>query len=203
MYRSLSLLLLAISLHGCAVFPQGGTPPTTLAPSSLAADAKPNLAYSSTALGGLGQANRLPPEAQSVIEGELVGVLQQSGYFGRLSKQDAEADIKLDVTMTNTGSGAAMIPAIITGLSFYTIPSWATDHFRIDANVTRRDGVSRQYQVSDSTVLVQWLPMIFVFPFSNFSEVPSTRQNMYRKLLADMQRDGMLEPTAAPAQAAR
>lgn len=185
-----------LALSGCAVFDGGKVPKTTLA--SVTGDSlKPTLAYSSKAMGGIGQANALPEAAQSIIEGELTAVLEDSGYFRRIAKKDETADIRIDVTMTNSGNPAAMIPAFITGFSLYTIPSWATDHFYMTATVARNDGFSKEYKLHDTTTLVQWLPMIFVFPARNFSIVPEVRKNMYRKLLADMREDGFFAATAA------
>jgi hypothetical protein len=130
---------------------------------------------------------------QQVIAGELLQTLEASGYFSRISKVDEEADVKLDVSITNTANAGALIFAFITGASFYTIPSWATDRFDVVAKVSGRDGASRAYTLADQTTLVQWLPMIFFLPTNNFSAVPETRRNLYRSLLAQMQRDGLLQ----------
>lgn len=177
-------------LSGCAVFDGEQIPKTTLAPYSGPAESKPSVAYSSTAMGGLSSTKELPEIAQNMIEGELLSVLESSDYFSRISKKDGDADIVIDVKMTNSGNPAAMIPAFITGFSLYTIPSWATDNFDLVANVKRKDGLQKEYVLSDSATLVQWLPMIFLFPANNFSVIPDVRKNMYAKVLADMNKDG-------------
>ncbi len=64
-----------------------------------------------------------------------------------------------------------MVPAIITGLSFYTIPSWATENYEVVANVTKGTR-AKEYRIEDSAKIVQWLPMVFVFPFKSLSEIP-------------------------------
>lgn len=189
MLKILTVVLMA-ALSGCAVFDGGNVPKTTLSAYEGDASAKPSVSYTSMAMGGLSGPKELPEASQSIIEGELLAVLESSQYFSRISKKDEAADISISVTLTNRGNPAALIPAFITGLSLYTIPSWATDHFDVVANVERRDGLSKSYVLADSSTIVQWLPMIFVFPAKNFSVVPEVRKNMYKKVLSDMQKDG-------------
>ncbi len=183
-------VVLMVSITGCAVFDGGKVPKTTLSAYEHQGVPKPTVSYSSIAMGGLSSPEKLPEAGQDIIEGELLSVLESSNYFSRISKVDESADINIEVELTNTGSPAAMIPAIITGLSLYMIPSWATDDFEIVAKVKRRDGFQKEYIMADSTTIVQWLPMIFVFPVKNFSVIPDVRKNMYRKVLSDMKEDG-------------
>ncbi len=183
-------VVLMVAVSGCAVFDGGKVPTTTLSAYENNGDSKPTLSYSSIAMGGLSSTKKLPEAGQSIIEGELLSVLESSDYFSRISKQDESAEISIEVTLTNSGNPAAMIPAVITGLSLYAIPSWATDNFDLVAKVERQDGLKKEYILADSTTLVQWLPMIFVFPAKNFSVVPDVRKNMYKKVLSDMKEDG-------------
>lgn len=194
MKKNLVLVVVLTLLSGCAVFEGGKVPKTTLASYEGDSNAKPTIAYSSTAMGGLSKVQKLPDTTQSVIEGELLAVLEEANYFSRISKVDESADIKLDVVLTNSGNPAAMIPALITGFSLYTIPSWATDNFNLVVKAERKDGMIKEYTLADSTTLVQWLPMIFVMPAKNFSLVPEVRKNMYRKVLDDMKNDGFFSP---------
>lgn len=189
MFKSLTLALVLV-ISGCAIFDGENVPKTTLSKYENNGTPKPTVSYLSLAKGGLSSSNKLPESTQSIIEGELLSVLEESNYFGRISKQDNSADINIDITLTNSGNPAAMIPAIITGLSIYAIPSWATDNFNLIAKVERKDGLKKEYTLADSTTIVQWLPMIFFFPANNFSVVPDVRKNMYKKVLSDMQKDG-------------
>lgn len=193
----LKILVVAVSItvSGCAVYEGGKVPKTTLAVYDNSNAPKPTLSYSSLAMGGLTETLKLSETNQAIIEGELLSVLENSAYFARISRQDSiitdkASDISLEVTLTNTGSPAALIPAVITGISLYTIPSWATDEYHLVAKVKRTDGLEKEYIMDDSTTLVQWLPMIFVFPVKGFSVVPEVRKNMYNKMLSDMQEDG-------------
>jgi hypothetical protein len=189
MFKAFAVVLI-ITISGCAVFDGGQVPQTTLSQYVDDGMPKPTLSYTAQALGGLATPKELPEATQHIIEGELLSVLESSGYFARISKHDEAADISVQVRLTNTGNPAAMIPAVITGLSLYAIPSWATDNYEVNARAERRDGLTKDYVLKDSATLVQWLPMIFVFPAKNFSVIPDVRKNMYRKLLSDMQDDG-------------
>ena len=195
MIKVITVVLLA-TLSGCAVFDGGKVPETTLAAYQYTGVAKPTLSYSSSAFGGLSATKELPATGQSIIEGELLSVLESSDYFARIAKNDKTADISVQVTMTNKANSAAVIPAMITGFSLYTIPSWATDEFELIAKAKRSDGLEKDYVLADSTTIVQWLPMIFAFPFKNFSVIPDVRKNMYKKVLSNMQDDGFFSASA-------
>ncbi|NKI16509.1 hypothetical protein HCU74_03640 [Spongiibacter sp. KMU-166] len=189
MVRILAVVLV-LAISGCAVFDGGMVPKTNLIPYDENGYKKPNLSYSSTAIGGVFSQSELPGAAQSIMEGELFSVLESSNYFSRIAKKDDSADINIDVTIINKGNPAALIPAAITGATFYIIPSWATDQFNVVAKVERKDGLKKEYTLSDTATIVQWLPMMFVFPVKNFSVIPEVRKNMYKKVLADMKADG-------------
>lgn len=190
--RASLLILFSLSLSGCAVFSGENVPMAVLTPLDKTDQQKPSVAYEVTSMGGVLSVDKSPEHIQSIIAGELLQTLEQSDYFSRISKADGQADISLSVQMKNTGTPAALIPAIITGLSLYTIPSWGTDNFEVTAVAKNRQGLSKEYVLTDSATLVQWLPMAFVFPFKNFSIVPEIRKNMYRTILAKMRDDGFI-----------
>ncbi|WP_020589151.1 hypothetical protein [Desulfobacter curvatus] len=190
--RFLLLLSLILIVSGCAVFEGGNVPETHLIPIAEMDEPKPSISYDINAMGGLFSTGNLPEHVQNIIAGELLQTLEKSNYFSRISKNDEEADLNLSVTIKNTGNPAAMIPAFITGLSLYTIPSFATDNFEVRAVAKNRQGHSKEYVLSDTSTLVQWLPMLFVFPVKNFSVLPEVRKNMYRNVLKQMKDDGFI-----------
>lgn len=189
-------ILIFLSLSGCAIFEGGNVPKTALESYQGAEGSKPSLSYTTYAEGGLQKIEPLPEEAQKIIEEEFTSVLNSSGYFQSVTKGEEKADIAIKMKIVNTGDPSSLIGAVITGLSLYTIPSWATDNFKVVAEVTRKDGLSKTYELKDTTKIVQWLPMMFAFPFNNFSVITEVRQNMYRKVLADMQKDGFFDAPA-------
>lgn len=103
-----------------------------------------------------------------------------------------EADLIVDGAGHDENSKAAMIPALITGFSLYTIPSWVTINFHVTANA-QKGTVKRTYDVSDSMTMVQWLPMALAFPFANpFPMEKELADNVIRNLILKMKRDALL-----------
>lgn len=190
--RFLLFISLCFTLSGCAVFSGGNVPATVLMPLENTDQKKPTISYDITASDGFFSTSKSSEIIQNVIAGEFLQTLEQSEYFSRISKNDDEADLNLSVTIKNSGNPAALIPAMITGFSLYLIPSWATDNFVVTAVAKNKDGNSKQYVLEDSTTLVQWLPMMFVFPVKNFSVIPEVRKNMYRNIVMQMKNDGLI-----------
>ena len=89
-------------------------------------------------------------------------------------------------------------PAFITGFSFWTIPSWATDNFEVSCKVSTADGKTYDYKLKDSTTLVSWLPMIVVSPFKPITDIAELRKNIYKNVIIKMQEDGILPKPGQP-----
>jgi hypothetical protein len=110
-------------------------------------------------------------------------------------QSEAEADIVVKAVSHDENSRAAFVAAFITGFSLYTIPSWATAHVHLTATASKSDKSVKlaEYDLRDSMTMVQWLPMIFAFPFANpFSEGKEMEENVYKNLIFAMQKDGVL-----------
>jgi len=117
-----------------------------------------------------------------------------------VAASEAEADVVVKAVSHDENSRAAMIPAFITGFSGFIIPSWATAHvhFTATANYVEKADTKFEYDVSDSMTMVQWLPMIFAFPFANpFSSGKDMETNAYNNLILAMQKDGVI-PSPPP-----
>jgi hypothetical protein len=107
-----------------------------------------------------------------------------------------EADIIVDGKAYNENNMAAVIPAFITGLTLYVIPSWVTGTTHISAKVSAKKDVGN-YDLRDSMTMVQWLPMIFVMPFkgSPLTTGKEVDANVYRTLVLKMKNEGYLSRT--------
>jgi hypothetical protein len=187
---------LTFSASGCAIFEAGNVPKTTLAAPADLSVPKPTLSYSIVAMtGGLSSNKESSDSVKEDIEEDFHSVLQESAIFEGISGADEPSDIDLDFVLTGNSNAASLIPALITGLSFYTVPSWATIDYELVATAKSSDGLVRQYAVSDSYKLVQWLPMLFVYPFKSFQVVNDLRKNMVAKVLTDMGKDGFFSAT--------
>lgn len=110
-------------------------------------------------------------------------------------QSEVEADVVVKAVSHDENSRAAFVAAFITGFSFYTIPSWSTAHVHLTATASKPDKEAKpvDYDLRDSMTMVQWLPMIFAFPFANpFSEGKEMEENVYKNLILVMQKDGVL-----------
>ena len=134
---------------------------------------------------------------RATLSQEFAQVLTESSQFASVREAESGGDVHIEARLHNSGNPAALIPAVITGFSLYTIPSWATEHWKLTADVSRSTGDPHSYTLEDSDMLVQWLPMILVFPFSSpFTVIPEVRKNMYKNLLKSMRGDDGFEENA-------
>ena len=127
------------------------------------------------------------------IQKPLVATLEESGRFSSV-KEGKGGSVHLDVDMLNHGNAAgAAISGFITGFSLFTIPGFATDNYKLTATARTSSGKSRQYVLDDGATTVFWLPMIVATPFSfPTTVIPKVQKNMYRTLIQNMERDGIL-----------
>ena len=104
-----------------------------------------------------------------------------------------QADVIVDGKSLEKGNPAALVGAVVTGLSLYTVPSWVTSDMTISAAVKTRS-TKQGYELHDATTLVQWLPMMFVFPFSTpASANTQMNENAYKTIVVNMKNDGFLK----------
>ena len=128
------------------------------------------------------------------LSDEFAGALQESGDFTSVSEGSFGGDIYIEAHLLNSGDPAAVIPAFITGLSLWTIPSWFTDRWYLTTKVRTADQKEYSYSLEDADIMIQWLPMIVFTPFK-FPAVVSqdVRNNLYRNLIVQMRKDGILQ----------
>jgi hypothetical protein len=116
--------------------------------------------------------------------------LRQSGHFDQAK---TNADLKIDVRLIEVADPNAIIGAMITGFSIYTIPSWMTIEQHFLVKVTHKGKVFN-YALVDEMTFVQWLPMALLYPFNNpFKQVPQAIQsNAWNNLITKMKADGII-----------
>lgn len=190
--------LVVVTLSGCAVFRGNELAELGTLPGPDGVAKKPTAGYDFASTANTGERKAQHERLRTVQENEFVAVLRESGYFATIEKGNGK-DVNISIELVETGNPAALVPAVVTGLSLYTIPSWAKVDLEAICKVTTADGKTREYKLKDSATLVQWLPMMAVFPFKPFSEIESLRKNIYRNLIVKMQQDGLL-PQARPLQ---
>jgi hypothetical protein len=185
-------------LTGCASFPRNQLPTVEKLQPPPEGAKRLNAVYSFSSGVDLFGKQEHQENVRALLEKEFVDVLRESGYFASVTSGN-QGEMHIQVRLVNSGTPAAMIPAVITGLSLYTIPSWATDRYNITAKVLPPDGKERTYELADAMTTVQWLPMIVVAPFKNIVSVSGeVRRNIWRHLILKMQQDGLLPKADSP-----
>ena len=131
------------------------------------------------------------------IEKPMVDAFNKSERFSSVS-QGKGGGVHVDVDVRNDGNAAAAtISGFITGASFLTIPGFATDHYKLTATARTASGQTRRYELNESVTTVIWLPLIVATPFAHPSTtIPKAHENMYRNLMVNMERDGLLTKAA-------
>lgn len=196
MKKLILLFTLCAVCSGCAVFKVGDLPQARLQ-SPSPNNSKLTVSYNLRARANVFSEADMHPKYQEKLRKELGEALRKTGYFGRVSQTDKNADLKLSVLFMERGNPAAVVPAFITGFSMFTIPCWATSHQEI--TITAKNGdLSKTYRAEDSARMFIWLPMAVLFPFHNFSTATDMQENMYYTLLEQFRRDGLLVKKEEP-----
>jgi hypothetical protein len=184
-------VVMALFATGCAMFPGNMIPPAGPYKPLPEGATKSRAVYTFSAgfdmLGSVEQEG----EARVLLQSEFTDAFYQSGYFDTLSS-GGDGDMIIRARLVNSGTPLALCPAVLTGLSLYVIPSWVTDLYEVTVTVVPRDGKERFYQYSDSSKLVQWLPMIFAFPTHDpVSVSKEVRINIWKTVAIKMRDDGL------------
>jgi len=110
-----------------------------------------------------------------------------------LVSDPSQADLIVTGKAIDESDATAMVPAMITGFSLYTIPSWVTSNVHLVVEV-KRSGKDYKYDLKDHSTMVQWLPMMFAFPFANpFTVEKEVSANAHRTLVAKLTQEGALQ----------
>lgn len=178
---------------GCASFKQHRLPEIGAFPSLPAESNKPTATYSFTYAYKIVAEREASENVRQQMSGEFAGILTDSGQFASVTEAPSGGDVHIEAHLRNVGNPAALIPAFITGFTFFTIPSWATDQWSLTAKVLQAGEERHSYTLSDSDVLVQWLPMFFVMPFKSPGQViPEVRRNIYKNLVKEITDSGVV-----------
>lgn len=130
--------------------------------------------------------------AAAIHKSAFEKAVQESGCC-EIVEGPTQADLVVDGTIKDHSDSAVLIPAVITGLSLYTIPSWVTE--TVDLKVSAESGDKKNsYELKDSFKMVQWLPMMFVFPFTGgpVKNSEELRSNTYKNLVLELRGDEFL-----------
>lgn len=193
LYTIVLILALSYFAMGCAGFKKNMLPEIGPLPPLPAETVKPTVTYSYTSSVDMFTKNESLEFMRKKMAEEFATVLRESGYFASVSEAVSGGEVHIQTHLLNSGNPAAIIPAFITGYSLFVIPSWATDKWTVTAKVTTSDNQEYSYTLDDANVIFSWLPAIILTPFMHPIEVTGeVRKNMYKNLITQMQRDGVL-----------
>jgi hypothetical protein len=195
MYKKVSLvsvLSAALISSGCAGFRENNLKEVSKSDIQITSDQKVKV-FSRWELVGDSSNEQMKAAVAAIHKKNFETALAESNCCITV-EGPTEADVVVDGKAYNDNTAAAVIPAIFTGLTLYVIPSWVTSHFHIAADVKTQKS-ENNYELKDSMVMVQWLPMVFVLPFkgSPLKMEKEVGENTYRSLVLKMKNSGVLE----------
>lgn len=183
-------LTCAVLLTGCAGFKNNNIATIGDDPFPKTNSNKPRIFYRVIYDSNMGLGSKTLSE--NAQEGEFIRAVRNSECC-TVTTDETNSDVQVRVSISKYEPPLALIPAAITGFSFYTIPSWGTLQYTFNANVVTRNGQLHNYVVKDSWTLVQWLPMIFAFPFATPPDAEEeVLRNMHKFLLYSLKTDGVI-----------
>lgn len=195
MFKKMSLTALsaAVLLSGCAGFPAHNLQKVSTQGLKSTSAVKTKV-FSRWSLDKASGTNDQTAVAIAAINKKHFDDALQTAECCTVVESPDAADLVVDGTVFNENSAAAMIPAIITGLSLFTIPSWVTVNVHITAKA-KNGSAAHDYELKDSMTMVQWLPMLFVMPFAEnpIKYEKEMTDNVFNTLVAKIKGDGLLK----------
>jgi hypothetical protein len=115
--------------------------------------------------------------AEGALEKKCTKRFVKSALYSQVGTDLKDADIDLVVNLKDDGH-ASMGMAFLTGLSLYIIPSFATDTFKLQADITdRRDKSKRSVELEDFVTQYQQILLLPLLPFKMTPMVAGKVQN--------------------------
>lgn len=199
--RALALVTLA-ALGGCASFPQHQVP--TAARPAAPPDQKPSVIVTVTHYMGENPGTEMRA-ASDQLRPVVTSTILDSGLVDPTPYAVGDkTDLKLDVTINNTGNaGAAAALGVIGGLSLGVIPVAATDNYKVKLKVTDANGTVVGTTTNQDAVRT-WIGWIFLPVAGKTPDkaVKSTIANQVLTALNDAYASGQLKAGSATAPAA-
>ena len=157
-----SLVLAAVLLTGCVSYSQHELPAVQTWPPAATAQQKPTAYVRTTALN---QVNSGPTVAASgaqatAWETSVAETFRDSGRFTRVSTDKVASEIYAEATLSNNEK-FSMASAIITGATFFIIPSTAQNTFTLETVFKDKDG-KELGRVKKSESVRTWMHLVLI-----------------------------------------
>lgn len=165
---AMSVVVTAVVVGGgCASFRAGQLSPVpSWPPAQHGAKRTVSVAVSGEAIVN-GKQQGVSSTLLNVWRDKTVQAYRESGLFSEVLAGTTPADRQVDVQVLDRGSGSTGA-AVLTGLTFYLIPSKATDELTVSTTI--RDGNGKilgSYKKSETVTMWQQFFLIFAMPFKS------------------------------------
>jgi hypothetical protein len=194
------LACLALVAVSCASFPENKMPLVADLPDQSRFTSKPSVYFAIRFVSDLSGGKEPPRENAAPLPRmrEILGrVSKEASMFGSYTFESFEAtktDYVLQIEITNYGSlGSAVGAGLITGFTFFLIPTAGTDNYRLDAKLLDRDRkILKTFSYEDA--ITTWFG-IWMLPLAGKTvdeAFGAVFENMTRTLFRDLLRNQLL-----------
>lgn len=157
------LVLAAVLLSGCVSYSQHELPEVqTWPPTANAPAQKPTAFVRTTSLYHVnsGPGNTAAGNQAAQWEKAVADSFRQSNRFSRVSTDKVDSDIYVDATLHNNEQ-YSVASAIITGVTFFIIPSTAKNTFTLETVFKDKDG-KELGRISKSESVRTWMQLVLI-----------------------------------------
>ncbi|MBP5099982.1 hypothetical protein [Pseudomonas protegens] len=179
-----ALVLAAVLLSGCVSYSQHELAPVTAWPPTAQAEQhKPTAFVRTTAMNQVngGPANAAAGAPAAAWEAAVADTYRQSGRFARVSTDKVESDLYAEATLYNNEQ-FSMASAIITGATFFIIPSTAKNTFTLETVFKDKDG-KELGRIRKSESVRTWMQLLLIVAIPFQADTRDVVQQLARSTL--------------------
>ncbi|MDF2399091.1 hypothetical protein GWQ44_26395 [Pseudomonas sp. 3MA1] len=178
------LVLGAVLLSGCVSYSQHELSAVgTWPPAAQTSEQKPSAFVRTTAMYQVngGPANAAAGAPAAAWETVVADTYRQSGRFARVSTDKVESDLYAEATLYNNEQ-FSMASAIITGVTFFVIPSTAKNTFTLETVFKDKDG-KELGRIRKSESVRTWMQLLLIVAVPFQADTRDVVQQLARSTL--------------------
>ncbi|AXK57272.1 hypothetical protein [Pseudomonas protegens] len=178
------LVLGAVLLSGCVSYSQHELAAVgTWPPAAQTTEQKPSAFVRTTAMYQVngGPANAAAGAPAAAWETVVADAYHQSGRFARVSTDKVESDLYAEATLYNNEQ-FSMASAIITGVTFFVIPSTAKNTFTLETVFKDKDG-KELGRIRKSESVRTWMQLLLIVAIPFQADTRDVVQQLARSTL--------------------
>ena len=189
----ISVAIMGIFLSGCASFQGNRLKPVSKFP-EIQNKQTLDVDFSTSFTINDGRVQAGHEVTRDSFEKRCIKRLKRSGLFKAVSADFPDSDFKLKVHLHDEGKGS-FVMAFLTGLSFYLIPSHATDTYKLRAVLYDREKKKRfEIKLEDSITQWQHISLLLLLPFkSTIMESIKCQNKLFDNMASELGKSGILK----------